>query len=121
MDPLYIANENTVENCTLKFSKLVEKLMYLKRINSNVGDDATEQFMKMISELVPKYKDKFLEFNKYEHRLHTFQPPNSWKREVWNKTSDHVGGTMVAKILNFRFSKILKNIFPGHFAVSHCP
>ena len=25
MAPVYIANENTVENCTLKFSKLVEK------------------------------------------------------------------------------------------------
>ena len=70
MDPVYIANENTVENCTLKFSKLVEKLVYLKRITS--GDDVTEQFMKMISEVVPKYKDKFLEFNKYEHRLDTF-------------------------------------------------
>ena len=34
MDPVYIANENTVENCTLKFSKLVEKLVYLKRITS---------------------------------------------------------------------------------------
>ena len=72
MDPVYIANENTVENCTLKFSKLVEKLVYLKRITSKVGDDATEQFMKMISEVVPKYKDKFLEFNKYEHCLYTF-------------------------------------------------
>ena len=38
MDPVYIANENTVENCALKFSKLVEKLMYLKRIASKVGD-----------------------------------------------------------------------------------
>ena len=37
------------------------------RITSKVGDHATEQFMKMISEVVPKYKDKFLEFNKYEH------------------------------------------------------
>ena len=46
--------------------------MYLKRITSKVGDDATEQFMKIISEVVPKYKDKFLEFNKYEHRLDTF-------------------------------------------------
>ena len=26
----------------------------------------------MISEVVPKYKDKFLECNKYEHRLDTF-------------------------------------------------
>ena len=65
-------NENTVENCTLKFSKLVEKLVYLKRITSKVGDDATEQFMKVISGVVPKYKDKFLEFNKYEHLLDTF-------------------------------------------------
>ena len=72
MDPVYIANENTVENCTLKFSRLVEKLVCLKRIAYKVGDDATEQFMKMISEVVPKYKDKFLEFNKYEHRLDTF-------------------------------------------------
>ena len=73
MDLVCIANENTVENCTLKFSKLVEKLVYLKRITSKVGDDATEQFMKMTSEeVVPKYKDKFLEFNKYEHFLDTF-------------------------------------------------
>ena len=72
MDPVYIANENTVENCTLKFSKLVEKLVYLKRIAYKVGDDATEQFMKMTSEVVPKYKDKFVEFNKYEHSLYTF-------------------------------------------------
>ena len=72
MDPVYIANENTVENCTLKFSRLVEKLVCLKRIAYKVGDDATEQFMKMISEVVPKYKDKFLEFNKYEHCLYTF-------------------------------------------------
>ena len=71
-DPVYIGNENTVENYTLNFSKPVEKLGYLKRITSEVGDDATEQFMKMISEVVPKYKDKFLEFNKYEHRLDTF-------------------------------------------------
>ena len=28
--------------------------------------------MKMISEVVPKFKDKFLEFNKYEHLLDTF-------------------------------------------------
>ena len=73
MDLVCIANENTVENCTLKFSKLVEKLVYLERITSKVGDDAAEQFMKMISEeVVPKYKDKFLEFNKYEHFLDTF-------------------------------------------------
>ena len=72
MDPVYIADENTVKNCTLKFSKLVEKLVYLKRITSKVGADATEQFMKMISEVVPKDKDKFLEFDKYEHCLDTF-------------------------------------------------
>ena len=72
MDPVYIANENTVENCILKFSKLVEKLVYLKRTTSQISDNATEQFMKMISEVVPKYKDKFLEFKKYEHRLDTF-------------------------------------------------
>ena len=30
MDPVYIANENTAENCTLQFSKLIEKLVYLK-------------------------------------------------------------------------------------------
>ena len=42
IDPAYITNENTVESCTLKFSKLVEKLRYLKRITSKVGDDATE-------------------------------------------------------------------------------
>ena len=64
MDPVYIANENTVENCTLKFSKLVEKLVYVKRITSKVGDDATAQFMKMVSKVVPKYNDKFLKFNK---------------------------------------------------------
>ena len=28
--------------------------------------------MKMINEVVPKYKNKFLEFNKYEHLLDTF-------------------------------------------------
>ena len=72
MDPVYIANENAVENCTLKFSKVVEKLVYLKRITSKVGDNATEQSMKIISEVVPKYKDKFLELNKYELRLDTF-------------------------------------------------
>ena len=72
MYPVYIANENTVENSTLKFSKLVEKLVYPKKITSKVGDDATEQFLKMISEVAPKYKDKFLEFNKYEHCLDTF-------------------------------------------------
>ena len=66
MDPVYIANENIVENCTLKYSKLVE------RITSEIGDDAKEHFMKMISEVVPKFKDKFLEFNKYEHLLETF-------------------------------------------------
>ena len=64
MDPVYIANENAVENCTLKFSKLVEKLVYVKRITSKVGDDATAQFMKMVSKVVPKYNDKFLKFNK---------------------------------------------------------
>ena len=37
--------------------------MYLKRITSKVGDDATEQFMEMVSEVVPKYKNKF-ELNK---------------------------------------------------------
>ena len=31
-----------VENCTLKFLKLVEKLVYLRRITSKVGDDAKE-------------------------------------------------------------------------------
>ena len=72
MDPVYIANENAVENCTLKFSKVVEKFVYLKRITSKVGDNATEQSMKIISEVVPKYKDKFLELNKYELRLDTF-------------------------------------------------
>ena len=46
--------------------------MYLKKITSKIGDDATEQFMKMISEVVPKFKDKFLEFNKYDHLLDTF-------------------------------------------------
>ena len=47
-------------------------MVYLKRITPKVGDDATEQFMKMISEIVPKYKDKCLEFNKYEHHLDIF-------------------------------------------------
>ena len=42
MDPVYIANENTVLNCPLKFLKLVEKLVYLKRITSKVGGDAKE-------------------------------------------------------------------------------
>ena len=65
MDPVYNDNENTVENCTIKFLKLVEKLVYLKRITFKVGEDAAEQFMKMISEVVPKYKDKFPEFNEY--------------------------------------------------------
>ena len=65
MDPVYNDNENTVENCTIKFLKLVETLVYLKRITSKVGEDAAEQFMKMISEVVPKYKDKFPEFNEY--------------------------------------------------------
>ena len=37
--------------------------MYLKRITSNVGDDATEQFMEMVSVVLPKYKNKF-ELNK---------------------------------------------------------
>ena len=62
----------TVENYTLKFSKLFGKLVYPKRITSKVGDDATEQFLKMVSEVVPKYRDKFLEFNKYEHCEHIF-------------------------------------------------
>ena len=66
MDLAYIANENTVGNCTLKVSKLVEKMVYLRGITSKVDDDVTEQFMKMISEVVPKCTDKFLEFNKYE-------------------------------------------------------
>ena len=72
MDPVYIGNENTVENFALKFSKLVEELVYLKRITFKVGDDATQQFMKMISEVVSKHKNKFLKFNKYEHCLDTF-------------------------------------------------
>ena len=72
MDPVYIANENTVENCTLKFSKLLEKMMHLKRITSKIGHGATEQSMKLMSEVVRKCKDKFLEINKYEHRLDTF-------------------------------------------------
>ena len=65
MGHVYIANKNTVENCTLK-------LVFIKRITSNIGDDATEQFLKMISEVIPKSKGKFLEFNKLEHRLDTF-------------------------------------------------
>ena len=72
MDPVYIANENTVENCTLKFSKVLEKMVHLKRITSKIGHDATEQFMKLMSEVVRKCKDKFREINKYEHRLDTF-------------------------------------------------
>ena len=42
MDPAYIANENTVLNCPLKFLKLVEMLVYLKRITSKVSGDAKE-------------------------------------------------------------------------------
>ena len=52
---------------------------------------------------------------------HTFQPPSSWKRKVLYKALDHVGGTMAAKILDFTFSKIFKNLFPGHFALSNSP
>ena len=63
MDPVYIANQNTAKNCALKFSKLVEKPVYIRRITSKVVDNATEQFMKMITEIVPKYKDKFHEFD----------------------------------------------------------
>ena len=47
--------------------------------------------------------------------FHTFQPPSSWKREVWNKTLDNVGGTMVAKIFNFRFSETQKKSFSRTF------
>ena len=50
VEPVYITNEDTVENCTLKFSKLIEKLVYLKGIN-RADDDAAEQFKKMISEV----------------------------------------------------------------------
>ena len=63
MDPVHIANQNTAKNCALKISKLVEKPVYIRRITSKVGDNATEQFMKMITEIVPKYKDKFHEFD----------------------------------------------------------
>ena len=72
IDPVYIANENTVENYTLKFSRLVEELVYFKRITCKVGDDATEQLIKVISEVVLKYEDKFIEFDKYQHPLNTF-------------------------------------------------
>ena len=68
IDPAYITNENTVESCTLKFSKLVEKLRYLKRITSKVGDDATEYKdtkYKIQGIQNTKYKDKFLELNEY--------------------------------------------------------
>ena len=68
VDPVYITNENAVETCTLKFSKLVEKLRCLKRITSKVGDDATEYKdtkYKIQGIQNTKYKDKFLEFNEY--------------------------------------------------------
>ena len=68
MDPVYATNENAVESCTLKFSKLVEKLRYLKKITSKVGDDATEYKdakYKIQGIQNTKYKDKFLEFNEY--------------------------------------------------------
>ena len=61
--------------------------MWFKRISSKVGDDAIEHFMKMVSEVVPKYKDTFLEFSKYKHRLDTFFSQSLLEKcyeSVWN-------------------------------------
>ena len=72
LDPSALVNENEVEICKVKFSKLLEKLVYLKQITAKVGDEAMEQYRKLIDHTVPKYKEMFLEFNKFDHRLDLF-------------------------------------------------
>ena len=58
---LAVTSKHDVSKVT--FSKMLENLVLQSHISLKVADEAKEQFVKMIEELVPKHHDEFLAFD----------------------------------------------------------
>jgi len=67
---LAITSENEISKT--KFYKLLEKLVYLQHLTTKVGDEAKEQFGKLIDQVVSKHRDEFAAFDKFNDRLDSF-------------------------------------------------
>ena len=75
LNPNSLAISDKNESSKLKFSKMVEKLVSLNQISVKLSDDAKEEFSKFVNEVVPKSREKFAEFAKFDQRLDIFLWP----------------------------------------------
>ena len=63
LKPITLAVTSKHDVSKVTFSKMLENLVLQSHISLKVADEAKEQFVKMIEELVPKYHDEFLAFD----------------------------------------------------------
>ena len=67
---LAVVNQNDFVNT--KFTRLLEKLVSMKRSTTKVGDEAKEQYRKLLGDIVPDNREKFRLFDKFDQRVDVF-------------------------------------------------
>ena len=72
INPNLIVRKSRQELNIKYFSRILEKLVSTGRITVKEGNDATQQYLKLITDIVPLNKEKFLAFDKFVDRLDTF-------------------------------------------------
>ena len=72
VSPNIIAIKSNSGSCEAKMAKLLLKLVSQERVSVKEGDEAKEQFSKVINDLVTVEEEKFLNFNNFTDRLDTF-------------------------------------------------
>ena len=72
ISPNIIAIKSNMGSCEAKMAKLLLKLVSQERVSVKEGDEAKEQFSKVINDLATVEEEKFLNFNKFTDRLDSF-------------------------------------------------
>ena len=72
LNPYHLAEKSKEDSNVQLFSKMVLKLVETERLTFKEGDDAKNEYSKFLDEVVPRHKEKFLAFNKFEDRLDAF-------------------------------------------------
>ena len=72
LNPMHMVERSEEELNVQRFSKMIQKLVGMERLSSKEGDDAKQQYGKMLSTVVPRHKERFLSFDKYSDWLDEF-------------------------------------------------
>ena len=74
-NPIVLAGTNKHEASRKQFGKVMEKLLAAGHFKSKDADEAKDQYEKMLEELVPKYREEFVNFDIFANRLDDFIIP----------------------------------------------